>query len=217
MKKATSAGKYAAPSKSAPKSAAKTLAKIPANKMSAAKSSSGKPPAGKPSAGKLPAAKIAIGKAPAAKSPTKPGTIVAPVSRVPARTPERAEELKAKIGALASSTNQIRALKRSLNKSFYEIGTILGDVQTRRLYEAKGYGSFEAFVEREIDLGKQMSLRLVKVAQTFLKEAALAAGLDRVSAALSAFEGESETQNKSPSTPPPAMPIGRSALPPHKQ
>lgn len=169
------------------------------------------------SAGKVAAPAKAVAKAPA-KAPTKPGTIVAPISRVPARTPERAEELKAKIGALASATNQIRGLKRSLNKSFYDIGMILGDIQTRRLYEAKGYGSFEAFVEREIDLGKQLSLRVVKIAQIFLKEAAIAAGLDRVSSALSAFEGETEQQNNNaPSTPPPAMPIGRSALPPHKR
>lgn len=190
-KKSTSAGKVAAPVKKA----------TSAGKVAAPAKVVAKP----------------VAKAPA-KAPTKPGTIVAPISRVPARTPERAEELKAKIGALASATNQIRGLKRSLNKSFYDIGTILGDIQTRRLYEAKGYGSFEAFVEREIDLGKQLSLRVVKIAQIFLKEAAIAAGLDRVSSALSAFEGESEQQNSnSPSTPPPAMPIGRSALPPHKR
>lgn len=106
------------------------------------------------------------------------------------RTPEGAEELKQKLGALASAVSQIRSLKRSLNKSFYDIGQILREIRDERLYEVKGYGSFEAFVERETELGKQLSLRIVRIAGTFLKEAALKAGLERVSAALDALEGE---------------------------
>lgn len=213
VKTAAKKAKPVAKAKPAPKASklAKKPAKAPAAKKTTSAGKVAAPTKKITSAGKVAAPQKAAGKA-----PTKPGTIVAPLSRVPARTPERAEELKAKIGALASATNQIRGLKRSLNKSFYDIGQILGDIQTRRLYEAKGYGSFEAFVEREIDLGKQLSLRVVKIAQIFLKEAAIAAGLDRVSSALSAFEGETEQQSSSPSSPPPPMPIGRSALPFHK-
>jgi len=140
------------------------------------------------------------------------------VSRAPVRAPERAEELKQKIGALASATNQIKALKRTLGKSFYEIGEILRDVRDRKLYEAKGYGSFEAFVEREIDLGKQLSLRLVRIVQVFLRDAALAAGVDRLANAIIALDGDSEGQSTSAgsqTSPATSLP-GRAGLPPHK-
>jgi len=148
----------------------------------------------------------------------KPAAAPVPTGRAPVRTPERAEELKAKITALTTATNQIKGLKRSLNKSFYDIGTILGEIQSKRLYEAKGYGSFEAFVEREIELGKQMSLRIMRIAQTFLKEAALSAGRERTSAALAALEGEGEAQTQQAAAGSAgAMLPTRSPIPPHKQ
>jgi hypothetical protein len=131
------------------------------------------------------------------------------------RRPEGAEELKAKIGALASATSQIRALKRTLNKSFYEIGQILRKIEIERLYEVKGYGSFEAFVEREIDLGKNLSLKIVRIVQVFLREAALAAGVERLSAALDALDGEEP--EAAPGSPSATSSGTRSAIPLHKQ
>ena len=38
--------------------------------------------------------------------------------------------------------------RKNLNKGFYDIGGVLKDIHARKLYEAKGYGSFEAFLER---------------------------------------------------------------------
>ena len=65
-----------------------------------------------------------------------------------------------------------------------------------------GYGSFEAFLEREIDLGKQTSLKLIKIAHIFQQDAALDYGMDRLFAAISALEGESTTPKPSiPSSP----------------
>jgi hypothetical protein len=131
------------------------------------------------------------------------------------RTPEGAEELKQKLGALSSAVNQIKSLKRTLNKSFYDIGQILREIRDERLYEVKGYGSFEAFVEREIDLGKLMSLRIVQIVQTFIREAALRAGLERSTAALEALEGEEEAEP--PQQPGTTATGARSPIPLHKQ
>ncbi len=128
------------------------------------------------------------------------------------RTPERAEELKAKLGALSSATAQIKGLKRSITKSFYEIGQILVEVQSKKLYDVKGYGSFEAYVERETELGKQLALRLVRVPQIFVKEAALAAGVERATAAVSVFDGDGDSTSSGS-----AGGLPRPALPPHKQ
>src|ERR1700684_3481138 len=66
------------------------------------------------------------------------------------RSPTGAEDIKAKIGDLHNALVQIKALRKNLGKGFYDIGHILKEIQARRLYEAKGYGTFEAFLEREI-------------------------------------------------------------------
>lgn len=203
---ATSKSKKAKASKVA--AAPKTAQKKPAAKSSPFMGSHSKSaPAKAPHKG--PVAKAA----PAVDASKKPG---AGALRAPARTPERAEELKAKIGALATATGQIRALKRSLNKSFHDVGQLLREIQLRKLYEVKGYGSFEAFLEREIDLGKQLSLRILKISQIFQRDAAVSYGLDRSIAALASLEGEVESQASTPATAPTAAGT-RSPIPPHKQ
>lgn len=118
-----------------------------------------------------------------AAQPPPPGS-----ARATIRVPTGAEELKAKIGDLHNALLQIRAHRKNLAKGFYEIGLVLRDIQQRRLYEAKGYGSFEAFLEREIDLGKTMALRLIRISATFVRDAALEHGLERLSAALAPLE-----------------------------
>ncbi len=118
-----------------------------------------------------------------AAEPPLPGS-----ARATIRTPQHAEDIKAKIGDLHNALVQIKALRKNLAKGFYDIGNILRDIQARRLYEAKGYGTFEAFLEREIDLGKTTALRLIRVCTTFLKDAALEYGMDRVIGALMALE-----------------------------
>jgi hypothetical protein len=67
------------------------------------------------------------------------------------RTPRTSSR---RCGDLHGALSQIKTLRKNLGKSFYDIGLVLKDIQTRRLYEAKRFPSFESFVEREIDLGK---------------------------------------------------------------
>jgi len=123
-----------------------------------------------------------------AAEPPLPGS-----ARATIRIPTGAEDIKQRIGDLHNSLVKIKALRKNLGKGFYEIGNILKDIQGRRLYEAKGYGTFEAFLEREIDLGKTTGLRLVKVCTTFLREAAQEYGMDRIINALTALEGGLDT------------------------
>ncbi len=119
-----------------------------------------------------------------AAEPPLPGS-----ARATIRTPRGAEDIKAKIGELHNSLAQIKGLRKNLHKTFYDIGNILRDVQARKIYEAKGYGTFEAFLEREIDLGKTTGLRLVRITQIFLRDAALEFGMDRLINALITLEG----------------------------
>jgi hypothetical protein len=118
-----------------------------------------------------------------AAEPPLPGS-----ARATIRTPAQAEDIKKKIAELHAVLGQVKQLRKNLAKNFFDIGVILRDVQARKLYEAKGYGSFEAFLEREIDLGKTTSLRLVKIGTIFQKEAAVEMGLDKLVAALMALE-----------------------------
>jgi hypothetical protein len=132
-----------------------------------------------------------------AAEPAPPGS-----ARATIRVPDGAEAIKAKISELHNQTQAIRTLRKRLDKGFFEIGEILQVIQSQGLYVAKGFGSFEAFLEREIDLGKQTSLKLIKVSHIFQKEAALDYGMDRLFAAISALEGESTAPKPSiPSSP----------------
>jgi hypothetical protein len=133
-----------------------------------------------------------------AAEPAPPGS-----ARATIRVPTGAEEIKAKIAELHTQIQKIRNLRKRLDKGFFDIGVILGEVQQQELYLAKGYGSFEAFLEREIDLGgKQIALKLIKIAHLFQREAALDYGMDRVLSAVAALEGEATMAKPSqPSTP----------------
>jgi hypothetical protein len=145
-----------------------------------------------------------------AAEPPLPGS-----ARATIRVPVGAEDIKQRIGELHDALGKIKALRKNVNKTFYDIGAILRDIQQRRLYAAKGYGTFEAFLEREIDLGKTMAVRLVRVVATFLKEAAQENGLERIMSALIALEAGAEGA-AAPETPKgkvPPPPVSAAALP----
>ena len=84
-----------------------------------------------------------------AAEPPLPGS-----ARATIRTPIDAEDIKQRVRDLHAALSQIKALRKNLTKTFFDIGVVLKDIQTRRLYEAKRFPSFESFVEREMDLGK---------------------------------------------------------------
>jgi hypothetical protein len=142
-----------------------------------------------------------------AAEPPLPGS-----ARATIRTPQGADDIKQKIGFLHNALNQIKTLRKNLPKGFFDIGGILRDIQTRRLYEAKGFGTFEAFLEREMDLGKTTCLRMVRTFHIFQKDAAIELGMDRVFAAIGAIETEGLPEAR-PSGKIPPPPISTSALP----
>jgi hypothetical protein len=118
-----------------------------------------------------------------AAEPPLPGS-----ARATIRTPAAADDIKQKVSHLHHALVQIRQLRKNVQKNFFDIGLILKDVQHEKSYVAKGYGTFEAFLEREIDLGKTTSLRLVRIVGLFQKDAAVELGMERLFAALAAIE-----------------------------
>jgi hypothetical protein len=133
-----------------------------------------------------------------AAEPPLPGS-----ARATIRTPIDAEDIKQRVSDLHSALAKIKTFRKNLNKTFFDIGVVLKDIQTRRLYEAKRFPSFEAFVEREIDLGKTTSLRLVRVASLFQKEGALELGMERLFTAIQAIDTAGDSSESSPRMPPP--------------
>jgi hypothetical protein len=102
----------------------------------------------------------------------------------------KTDHLKARFTSLSAATAQVKALKRSVQKNFFEIGVQLDRIREERLFEVKGYGSFESFVERELDLDKATCMRLSRIPRVMLREAAIEAGLERSCAAVAALDGE---------------------------
>lgn len=116
--------------------------------------------------------------------PPRPGS-----ARATLRTPEQAEDIKARIMALHDRLNKIRTLKKRLSEQAHAAGTLLKEIRDQRLFEAKGYASFEAFVEREVDLGsKLLALRLTRIPEVFTEQAAQELGLDALLGALDTLE-----------------------------
>ena len=123
----------------------------------------------------------------AQRGPPPPGS-----ARAALRAPEQADELKARLTQLSNITARLKLLKKTLYRNFWEISTLLGTISDSRLYEAKGYASFEAFSERELDLGKATCPRLLQLARVFQEPATRQAGLGSLLAALDLLEGERE-------------------------
>jgi hypothetical protein len=115
--------------------------------------------------------------------PVMPGS-----ARATLRTPAEAESLKERIHRLHSALARIAELRRSLPAHFYELGLELRTIREQKLYEAKGYYSFEAFVDREVPIGKATATKLSRVPDVFFEGAATHFGLDAVLAALDALE-----------------------------
>lgn len=145
-----------------------------------------------------------------AAEPPLPGS-----ARATIRTPASAEAIKAKIGDLHNALQAIKGFRKNLAKGFYDVGLVLKDIQARRLFEAKGFGTFEAFLERETaELGKTTALRLVRIASLFQKESALELGMDRIFVALIAIEGgDGVGTDARPSGKIPPPPLSSSVLP----
>jgi hypothetical protein len=111
--------------------------------------------------------------------PPKPGS-----ARGTLRTPDDADGIKQRITELHSVLVRIRTLRKNLHDGFFQIGHELKHIQEQKLYEAKGFSSFEAFAERELDLGKATTLKLARVPDVFLESAARHYGVEAVLAAI---------------------------------
>jgi hypothetical protein len=90
---------------------------------------------------------------------------------------------------LHDALTRLRGMKKQLSDRFFEAAMVLHEIREAKLFDAKGYASFEAFVEREVDLGgRTLALRLARIPEVFVEEAARAHGLEALLAGLEAME-----------------------------
>jgi len=132
-------------------------------------------------------------------SPPKPGS-----ARGTLRSPDDADVIKQRISELLNVLVRIRALRKNLDDGFFQIGVELKHIQDEKLYEAKGFSSFESFAERELDLGKATAVKLARVPAIFLEAAARHHGIQAVLAAIDALDEHPSAamQKKNPSNKP---------------
>jgi hypothetical protein len=167
-----------------------------------------KPPPGIPS------------KPPVAGIPSKPPVAGIPRGRLPtgslhteARTPAQAESIKQRLTMLVNTQQKLAEMKRSHQKHFYEIGELLHRVRDQRLFEVKGYSTFESFIEREVNLSQQFCLHAVRIFETFLPAAVQQYGYARLAAAVDALDPNASMPTTSSGNEPR---MARSPIPPHK-
>jgi hypothetical protein len=138
-----------------------------------------------------------------AAEPPPPGS-----ARATIRTPSGVEEIKAQVLELHNHLEHLKSLRKNLPKTFFEVGNVLRLIQDRKLYAAKGFQSFDSFLEREVDLGKAVALRLARIVTVFQREAALEYGMERILDAFVRLESNAAAPPPTSSKPvhPPSAP-----------
>ena len=129
----------------------------------------------------------------------KPGS-----ARATLRTPDDGDSIKQRIGELHSVLGHIKTLRKNLHEGFFQLGIELKRIQEEKLYAAKGFSSFEAFAERELELGKATALKLTRIPSVFLESAARQFGMEAALAALDVldeFASNAPQRKSSPTRP----------------
>lgn len=136
--------------------------------------------------------------------PIPPGS-----ARATLRVPKGADQIKQRVAELHAALSEIRTLRKRNPDAIYAIGQLLGRIRAEELYAAKGYNSFETFVERELDLGKALALALERIPRVFTESATRQFDLGALQSALGALDEASATRPATSSAPLPLKPPSR--------
>lgn len=117
--------------------------------------------------------------------PAPPGS-----ARATLRVPENVDSIKESVARLHEVVSRIKKLSRKLDKNFFTVGELLRDLQAEGIHTAKGFSTFDAFLDREVAIPRATALRLIRIVAIFQREAAEDYPLDNLFAALQGLDGE---------------------------
>lgn len=117
------------------------------------------------------------------------------------RAPERAKPL-ARDAATAGFildllTNEIHRLKGAVGRGMYEVGVRLGRIADERLWQSRGYTSFEHYLEAGVSFSRSTGYKLIRIARQFDAEIAERYGVEKLELGLRYLEATPERERPS--------------------
>jgi hypothetical protein len=95
---------------------------------------------------------------------------------------------RAQLAELEAATREIKTLMVSVVDNFYGLGVVLGRVVSKELFRAKGYETFDAYLDGEVGLSERQAKKLIRISQRFTRRAAKELGFERLEAAASLMD-----------------------------
>ena len=91
---------------------------------------------------------------------------------------------RAALHELKTATREVQRLKAAIGRNFYELGKVLARVRDRKLYEAGGHLTFDAYLRAEVSISRASAFKFIDIAETFSEKIARALGPEKLAAAL---------------------------------
>jgi len=85
-------------------------------------------------------------------------------------------------------TNEIHRLKGAVGRGMYEIGVRLARIVDERLWESRGYKSFEDYLEHGVSFSRSTGYKLIRIARRFDAELAERYGVEKLELGLRYLE-----------------------------
>ncbi len=91
-------------------------------------------------------------------------------------------------------TNEIHRLKGAVGRGMYEIGLRLARITDERLWESRGYTSFEHYLEEGVSFSRSTGYKLIRIARQFNAEIAERYGVEKLELGLRYLESTPERE-----------------------
>ena len=91
-------------------------------------------------------------------------------------------------------TNEIHRLKGGVGRGMFEIGVRLARILDERLWEARGYETFEDYLERGVAFSRSTGYKLIRIARHFNAEIAERYGVEKLELGLRYLESTPERE-----------------------
>jgi hypothetical protein len=91
-------------------------------------------------------------------------------------------------------TNEIHRLKGAVGRGMYEVGVRLAQILDERLWQSRGYRSFEDYLEQGVSFSRSTGYKLIRIARQFNAELAERYGVEKLELGLRYLEATPERE-----------------------